>query len=179
MFRRLLQKFYEKSSRNGWLNSIISKQRNAKSTLVPTEQSKGTAEQSVCHQEFAQNPDLLHKQSPNYASTWSLNQRPKIEAMTGPRFSQIDLSQQVNQFLNYAIFYREFSLHHHLPTSSSKACPLKFQKRKRFGVTVAKATKHQVIQKSISICKTNTRLFRVVIVEINFNIRAPKAHKIF
>jgi hypothetical protein len=34
-------------------------------------------------------------QAPNAGTTWSENQRPKQEAMTGPRFEQTDFDLQV------------------------------------------------------------------------------------
>ena len=35
-------------------------------------------------------------QAPNRVGTWSREQRPKDEAMSGPRFEQMDLAAQVN-----------------------------------------------------------------------------------
>lgn len=36
------------------------------------------------------------QQAQNRATTWSKDQRPKAEALVGPRFEQIDLATQVN-----------------------------------------------------------------------------------
>ena len=38
-------------------------------------------------------------QAPNRLTTWSRNQEPREQAMSGPRFEQMDMSKQVIPFL--------------------------------------------------------------------------------
>lgn len=42
-------------------------------------------------------PTEVKKQAPNYADIWAPSQKPRSQAMTGPRFEQTDYSLQVRK----------------------------------------------------------------------------------
>ena len=61
------------------------------------------------HSELTQNPlkmndSIFSKQAPNYPDTWSSSQQPREMAMELPRFTQLDLAQQVNYILLFLLF---------------------------------------------------------------------------
>lgn len=67
-----------------------------------------TASYSALKLQPTAKPVAIHpEQAPNRVDTWAPDQRPKKDALVGPRFEQTDLSTQVS--FNIA----SFSLHQH------------------------------------------------------------------
>ncbi|OLL22929.1 Lactobacillus shifted protein isoform B [Neolecta irregularis DAH-3] len=52
-------------------------------------------------------PQSIPAEAPNRNLTWSLSQRPKAEAMTGPRFEQTDMAAQPNPSAAIELIARE------------------------------------------------------------------------
>ncbi|KAI8140542.1 zinc-finger domain-containing protein [Fennellomyces sp. T-0311] len=69
--------------------------------LIATRRTTSALKQSVCRYTTSLQPSAKEvapavTQSPNRATTWSRDQRPKHEAMKGPRFEQMNLETQPN-----------------------------------------------------------------------------------
>ena len=80
--------------------------------LIATRRTTSALKQSVCRYTTSLQPTAKEvapavAQSPNRATTWSRDQRPKHEAMRGPRFEQMNLAAQVNKLnlLQLIIFF--------------------------------------------------------------------------
>ncbi|KAK1751781.1 lactobacillus shifted protein-like protein [Echria macrotheca] len=72
----------------------------ASSTVAKTESSttpSKTAETEV----------VVKKQAPNRAEVWSRSQRPRAEAMTGPRFEQTDFDLQPQPYAAIELIHKE------------------------------------------------------------------------